>query len=193
MYTIMTSVVMYVRCIGTQWWLVSLLFDDLSGHSYLITFLDYYIFFYLSSCSYYGGCWIGLRQGGCYWYLTVRGDLTPRPDNGLINSSPVTAITPIIRVQQGCPSVIYIPGEIAHVQVTCIYSMGLLLQFKMLTEMRFVADGPLFIANVEVYARVSHSEIWLKWAITYCMRLCIFLKVTCWYCQLQCLKLTEKY
>ena len=41
----MASVAMYIQCIGTQWRLDSLLFDDLSGHSYLFTFLMFLIFF----------------------------------------------------------------------------------------------------------------------------------------------------
>ena len=40
----------------------------------------------------------------------MKGRLSPRSDNGQINSSPVTATTPIVRVQWGCTRVINIPG-----------------------------------------------------------------------------------
>lgn len=56
-----------------------------------------------------GCCWIGLVTGGGDWEVRVKGDLTTRPD-GKVNSSPVTASTPIIRLQHGCQHVIKIPG-----------------------------------------------------------------------------------
>ena len=42
----------------------------------------------------------------------MKGQLTPRSDNGQINSSPVSATTPIVRLQRGCTRVINLPGTI---------------------------------------------------------------------------------
>ena len=41
----------------------------------------------------------------------MRGNLTRREDTGQINSSPVSAMSPILRLQYGCRHVIRIPGE----------------------------------------------------------------------------------
>ena len=48
--------------------------------------------------------------GGGSWELRVRGNLTYREDTGLINSSPVVNIPPLIRLQHGCSHTIKIPG-----------------------------------------------------------------------------------
>lgn len=62
---------------------------------------------------YSGGNWLsGLvfgRDGG--WELRVKGNLTARPDNGRINTSPITTILPIVRLQHGCNQTITIPGK----------------------------------------------------------------------------------
>ena len=42
--------------------------------------------------------------------VRVKGDLSIRPDTNSINSSPVTGMLPIVKVQHGCPSAIRIPG-----------------------------------------------------------------------------------
>ena len=44
--------------------------------------------------------------------MKVKFDLTMRPD-GKINSSPISAMPPIIRLQHGCEHVIRIPGTIS--------------------------------------------------------------------------------
>ncbi|XP_072048907.1 uncharacterized protein [Amphiura filiformis] len=59
---------------------------------------------YFSSC-----CWISINNGGGSWSLEASVDLTRRSDTGLINSSPITAMTPIIRVQYGCNYNLHIP------------------------------------------------------------------------------------
>ena len=59
-----------------------------------------------SSC-----CWISLSYGGSpSWSLWVRFNLAIRPDTGLINSSPVSSIAPIVRIQYNCDITIQIPG-----------------------------------------------------------------------------------
>ncbi len=60
--------------------------------------------------SFIGGSWINLNEGGRGWEVVVKGQLTPRSDNGFINSSPVSATTPIVRLQYGCNRVTNIPG-----------------------------------------------------------------------------------
>ena len=63
-------------------------------------------FFRYSSC-----CWISLNSGGSSWSLSTTVNLTRRADTGQINSSPVSASIPIVRVQKGCSQVIRIPME----------------------------------------------------------------------------------
>ena len=60
------------------------------------------------------GNWIGTLVQGADggWEVRVKGDLSIRPDTNSINSSPVTGMLPIVRVQQGCPSAIHIPGTL---------------------------------------------------------------------------------
>jgi hypothetical protein len=59
-----------------------------------------------------GGDWISLVIGGgsANWELRVRGNLTYREDTGLLNSSPVVNISPLIRIQNECSHTIKIPG-----------------------------------------------------------------------------------
>ena len=59
-----------------------------------------------------GGVWASLTQAGGSWEVRVKGDLSIRPDTNSINSSPVTGMLPIVRVQHGCPSAIHIPGTL---------------------------------------------------------------------------------
>ena len=56
-------------------------------------------------------CWISLVIGGTDWEFRVRGNLTYREDTGLVNSSPVVNIPPLVRIQQGCSHTIKIPGK----------------------------------------------------------------------------------
>ena len=64
-----------------------------------------------------GNAWASLTQGGGSWEVRVKGDLSIRPDTNSINSSPVTGMLPIVRVQHGCPSTIRIPGLLVIVLV----------------------------------------------------------------------------
>ena len=59
---------------------------------------------------YTGRAWIGLVTGGDNWEVRVKGNLTVRPDTGRINTSPVTAVSPILRLQHGCNHTIDIPS-----------------------------------------------------------------------------------
>ena len=53
-------------------------------------------------------------SGGGSWEVRVKGNLTQREDTGRINSSPVSAISPIVRLQHGCNHTIEIPGMFAR-------------------------------------------------------------------------------
>ncbi|XP_071943663.1 uncharacterized protein [Antedon mediterranea] len=56
-------------------------------------------------------CWIELENFGdaIGWSIVPRINLNPRPDNGLLNSSPVTSMLPIIRIPKGCDRQITVP------------------------------------------------------------------------------------
>lgn len=60
---------------------------------------------------YTGGDWISLVRGGGNWEVRVKGNLTVRPDTGRINTSPITAVPPILRLQHGCNHTIDLPGS----------------------------------------------------------------------------------
>ena len=60
---------------------------------------------------YTGTAWITLVQGGGNWEIRVKGNLAPRADNGRINSSPITAVFPVVRLHHGATHTITIPGE----------------------------------------------------------------------------------
>ena len=64
-------------------------------------------------CRFRSCCWITLVQAGgsAGWEIRVKGDLTPRADNGKINSSPTTAVSPIFRLRHGGTHIINIPGK----------------------------------------------------------------------------------
>ena len=62
--------------------------------------------------------WITLLQGGGGWGLRVKGNLTPRADNGRINSSPIAAIPPLFRLRHGTTHTFTIPGMYEH-DITC--------------------------------------------------------------------------
>ncbi|XP_027056484.1 uncharacterized protein LOC113683445 [Pocillopora damicornis] len=76
--------------------------------------------------SYTSCCWISLANGGNGdWLLSTTVNLTRRQDSGKINSSPISAISPIVRHQQGCPKTITIPAEDSDGdKVRCRWSNG---------------------------------------------------------------------
>nr|XP_058952658.1 uncharacterized protein LOC131780054 isoform X2 [Pocillopora verrucosa] len=76
--------------------------------------------------SYSSCCWISLANGGNGdWLLSTTVNLTRRQDSGKINSSPISAISPIVRHQQGCPKTITIPAEDSDGdKVRCRWSNG---------------------------------------------------------------------
>lgn len=76
--------------------------------------------------SYTSCCWISLTNGGNGdWFLSTTVNLTRRQDNGKINSSPISALSPIVRHQQGCSKTISIPAEDSDGdKVRCRWSKG---------------------------------------------------------------------
>ncbi|PFX27261.1 Oncoprotein-induced transcript 3 protein [Stylophora pistillata] len=76
--------------------------------------------------SYSSCCWISLANGGNGdWFLSTSVNLTKRQDNGRINSSPISALSPIVRHQQGCSKTITIPAEDSDGdKVRCRWSTG---------------------------------------------------------------------
>ncbi|XP_074638593.1 uncharacterized protein LOC141897056 isoform X2 [Acropora palmata] len=75
--------------------------------------------------SYSSCCWISLANGGGSWFLSTTVNLTRRQDNGNINSSPISALSPIVRHQQGCSKTILIPAEDSDGdKVRCRWSAG---------------------------------------------------------------------
>ena len=60
--------------------------------------------------------WVELLQGGGRWELRVKGNLAPRADNGRINSSPIAAIPPLVRLRHGTTHTIVIPSMYEHTQ-----------------------------------------------------------------------------
>ena len=71
------------------------------------------------TCSYTDCCWITLVQAGgsAGWEIRVKGDLTPRPDNGKINSSPTTTMSPVVRLRRDATHTITIPGKELHYMI----------------------------------------------------------------------------
>jgi len=67
----------------------------------------------LPSFRFRGRSWARLAEGGdpAGWEVRVKGGLSPRPDNGRINSSPITAVSPVIKLRRGVTHTIIIPGE----------------------------------------------------------------------------------
>ena len=68
------------------------------------------------SFSYASCCWITVVQAGgsADWEVRVKGSLSPRTDNGKINSSPITAEFPVFRLRQGAIHTISIPGKVVY-------------------------------------------------------------------------------
>lgn len=63
--------------------------------------------------SYEGSNWISLvHHSGASWQLRMYVNLTVRNDTGRMNTSPVTTMTPIVRLKFGCNHTIFIPGMI---------------------------------------------------------------------------------
>ena len=92
-----------------------------------IYFLDYHKpqLNVLFLCSYSDCCWISLANGGSSWFLSTTVNLTRQQNNGKINSSPISALSPIVRIQQGCPRIISIPAEDSDGdKVRCRWSTG---------------------------------------------------------------------
>ena len=57
-------------------------------------------------------CWISTLAVGADggWEVRVKGTLETRADTGSVNSSPISAMSPIVHLQQGCYHAIQIPG-----------------------------------------------------------------------------------
>ncbi|CAG2216655.1 unnamed protein product [Mytilus edulis] len=60
--------------------------------------------FGVSSC-----CWISLAEGGSDWRMRTTANLTARQDTGKINSSPISAMQPVVRFSYGCDYTLKIP------------------------------------------------------------------------------------
>ncbi|CAC5424640.1 unnamed protein product [Mytilus coruscus] len=60
--------------------------------------------FGFSSC-----CWISLVEGGSSWMMRTTANLTVRQDTGKINTSPISAMQPIVRFSYGCDYTLKIP------------------------------------------------------------------------------------
>ena len=72
-----------------------------------------------------GSAWVALLQGSGGWELRVKGNLAPRADNGRINSSPIAAIPPLVRLRHGTTHTIVIPSMYEHYCVSCMYTIVL--------------------------------------------------------------------
>ena len=79
-------------------------------HTYICTYVPKLYIICTIIYSFIGGNWISLVIGGGGWEVRVKVNLTRRMDTGEINTSPISAITPIIRLQHGCNHTIKIPG-----------------------------------------------------------------------------------
>lgn len=71
----------------------------------------FFICFRLEGC-----CWQSLRNGASSgtMRMTLTADLQPRSDTGVINSSPVVTMTPVVRLLAGCQHSLRIPGTSMH-------------------------------------------------------------------------------
>lgn len=67
--------------------------------------LNFFMNYRFTSC-----CWIGLVEGGGTWMMRTTANLTTRTDIGRINSSPVSAMQPIVRFNYGCDYTLNIIG-----------------------------------------------------------------------------------
>jgi hypothetical protein len=63
------------------------------------------------SIAYSGGYWITLLNGGMSWNLSTIVDLKIRNDTKRINQSPISSMSPVIRVKAGCYQQVSIPSQ----------------------------------------------------------------------------------
>lgn len=84
---------------------------------------------------YASGDWIRTLAVGAEgeWEIRVKGTLATRADTGLVNSSPISAIFPVVRVRQGCDHTIRIPGKCS---IKCFSSTGLTSSNNLSVEKR---------------------------------------------------------
>lgn len=63
-------------------------------------------------------CWQNIRNRGSSdsMRMTMTADLRPRADTGVMNSSPVATMSPIVRLLAGCQHSFRIPGK--HLELT---------------------------------------------------------------------------
>ena len=80
--------------------------------SYVCTHISFTCTNQLLNYRYTDCCWISNLVEGAdgSWEVRVAGSLSVRSDTGSVNNSPRTSVPPIVRIQQGCPTVITIPG-----------------------------------------------------------------------------------
>ena len=99
------------------------MFTVCTGGHVLSRIEDYSILSFVSTCmiylcplfSYTGFGWTILLQGGISeWEVRVKGNFTPRSDNGKINSSPITVFVPITKLQRGRSHSIPVLGMYEH-------------------------------------------------------------------------------
>ncbi|KAL9988076.1 hypothetical protein ACROYT_G002476 [Oculina patagonica] len=111
--------------------------------------------------SYLSCCWISLTNGGNGdWFLSTTVNLTKRQDNGKINSSPISALSPIVRLQQGCSKTISIPAEDSDGdKVRCRWSTGYRRECGGVCQ-RFINSGTL---DKEKCTLRLHSNVALGW------------------------------
>ncbi|XP_044184601.1 uncharacterized protein LOC114949673 isoform X3 [Acropora millepora] len=110
--------------------------------------------------SYSGCCWISLANGSRSWFLSTTVNLTRRQDNGKINSSPISALSPIVRHQQGCSKTIFIPAEDSDGdKVRCRWSAGSQRECGGVCQ-RFSSSGTL---DEEKCTLRLHSNAALGW------------------------------
>lgn len=74
---------------------------------------------------YYGNQWVALNQGGGSWEVRTTLDLSARPDNGRINTSPVTQVPQFITLRKGLNYSFKIPTYDADGDfVRCRYALA---------------------------------------------------------------------
>ena len=89
--------------------------------------------------------------GGSGWELRVKGNLSRRADNGLINTSPISTMAPIVRLQHGCNHTIVIPGKaemidsIQHGSNHNFRSHSFFIQWQILMKTSFDVGGLSFL------------------------------------------------
>lgn len=75
---------------------------------------------------YSGNAWIGLLNGGSNWYLSTTVNLQLQNHTNKVNQSPLTSMSPLIRIQAGCYAEVRIPVEDADGDVIkCRWAVGL--------------------------------------------------------------------